>query len=132
MLRLILDSIQILHNDSTTETTVTLKVDEELFTGQQTLADDSFKMVAEATLNALRKYLPPEVELTLDKAAKVNHEGIDKDLLVVTIEYRNTANGEQALLTGTCLSNSEEATQNIAKATLDATNRIISYLMGED
>ena len=131
MLRLILDSIRILDNDNTTEAIVTLKVDDDLFTGQKTLEDDSFIMVAEATLKALRKYLPPEVELTLDKAAKIKHEGIEKDLLVVTVNYRNSANGEQALLTGTCLSNSEEAAQNIAKATLDATNRITSHLMEE-
>jgi hypothetical protein len=128
MLRLILQSVEISENNGQCQATVTLQNGETQLVGTADLTstNDEFVIVAQATLNAVRQALPSNIDLDLDKAAPIKHDSIDKNLLVVTIDY-NT-NGKSVQLTGTCLSNDEKATHNIAKATLDATNRLVAYL----
>lgn len=128
MLRLILQSVEISDNNGQLQAIVTLQNGENQLVGTATLLSgkDEFIIVAEATLAAVRQALPPNINLDLDKAAPIQHDSIDKDLLVVTIDY--DSNGKSVQLTGTCLSNNEQATHNIAKATLDATNRLVAYI----
>jgi hypothetical protein len=129
MLRLILHSVELSKPSSEqTQAIVTLQSGEKQFVGHATrlLTGDDFITVAQATLDAVRQSLSINIELELDKAAPIQHDSIDKNLLVVTVNY--IRNSKTSQLTGTCLSNDEQVVQNIAKATLDATNRLIAYL----
>ncbi len=128
MLRLILHSVEVSENSEQTQAIVTLQNGEKQFVGRATRlsTNDDFIIVAQATLDAVRQALALDIELELDKAAPIRHDSIDKNILVVTVDY--TKDGKTLQLTGTCLSNDEQVVHNIAKATLDATNRLIVYL----
>lgn len=133
MERLILQSVDISQSDNgSPETTIVLKCGADTFTGRATKPenDDELAMVALATIEALRQYLPANVGLQLKKAAKMEHDSIIGNLLVVTIDCDN--NGEYFGLTGSCLSKEEDSVRNIAKATLDATNRLVQFLSDQE
>ncbi|MBN8724892.1 MAG: hypothetical protein J0M03_18280 [Acidobacteria bacterium] len=130
MLRLILQSVEISEQETgERQAIVTLNSGETSFVGssKQLSTQDDYITVAEATLDAVRQVLSIDgIKLELDKAAPIRHDSINNNLLVVTVDY--SKDGKTVQLTGSCLSNDEQATHNIAKATLDATNRIIAHL----
>lgn len=127
MLRLILHSVELSESSGQTQATVILQSGDEEFIGSATRLpnSDNFIVVAQATLEAVSQSLPKNIKLELDKAAPIKHDSIDKNLLVVTVDY--TKNGQAGQLTGTCLSTDEAIVHNIAKATLDATNRLVAF-----
>jgi hypothetical protein len=127
MLRLILHSVELSEDSGQTQATVTLQSGEKEFVGKSKRLpnNDDFVIVAQATLEAVRQSLPKGIELELDKAAPIQHDSLDKNLLVVTVDCKK--DGQISQLTGTCLSNDEKVVHNIAKATLDATNRLVAY-----
>ncbi len=130
MQRLILQSVKLSEGDAgAREAVVVLTAGEREFIGRSLCAEaeDDLAAVALATIESLKQYLPEDVSLRLKKAAKMQHETIHNNLLIVSLDY--TYRGEQSALTGSCLSNDEQAAQNIAKATLDATNRLCTFLL---
>ncbi|KAF0187809.1 MAG: hypothetical protein FD167_6244, partial [bacterium] len=114
MLRLILHSVEVSENSEQTQAIVTLQNGEKQFVGRATRlsTNDDFIIVAQATLDAVRQALALDIELELDKAAPIRHDSIDKNILVVTVDY--TKDGKTLQLTGTCLSNDEQVVHNIA------------------
>lgn len=127
MLRLILHSVELSESSGQTQATVILQGGDKEFIGSATRSQnsDNFIIVAQATLEAVSQSLPKDIKLELDKAAPIKHDSIDKSLLVVTVNY--IKDGQTAQLTGTCLSTDEAVVHNIAKATLDATNRLVAH-----
>ncbi|MEW6735104.1 MAG: hypothetical protein AB1489_27685 [Acidobacteriota bacterium] len=89
--------------------------------------EDNLTAIALATLDALLQYLPMPVKFELKRAAKMQPDTLTNYLLVVMVEL--TYKKERFSLTGTCLSDDANLTYNIAKATLDATNRLVEYLL---
>ncbi|MBI4852274.1 MAG: hypothetical protein HY819_10800 [Acidobacteria bacterium] len=128
MLRLILHSVELSESSGQTQAIVTLQNgDKHLVGSARRLPDnDDFIIVAQATLDAVSQSLSQDIKLELNKAAPIKHDSIDKNILVVTVDY--TKDGQTSQLTGTCLSTDDAMVHNIAKATLDATNRLIAYL----
>jgi hypothetical protein len=134
MQRLILQSVNVSGQAENGYTaTVVLHSGDEIFTGESVspVGEDNLCAVALATLEAVRKYLPMPVQFQLKKAAKMQHENINDDLMIVTVDFI-ADNGERSVLTGSCLSKGVDIMQDAAKATLDATNRIITFLLQQD
>jgi hypothetical protein len=111
------------------EAIAVLRNEERQFVGRIPLSSDYNELMAItlATLDSIRQFLPAPVEFLLKNAAKMQPDPLVKDLFIVKIEM--TYAGKIYSLTGACLGHEEEAASNIAKATLDATNQLIEYVI---
>ncbi len=128
MRRPILKSVNISQQDNQFAAEVVLEGEEQQFIGRAgaSLNEDNLTAIALATLAALEQYIPIKVDFNLKKIAKMQPEALNNYLLIVMVEA--TCQTEQFSLTGTCLSEEATIINSAAKATLDATNRIVEYI----
>jgi hypothetical protein len=89
--------------------------------------DELLGSIALATLEALSSALPEPVSFELKKAAKIYPKFLSDPLLIVMIDchYKDL----DLDLTGACIAKDEKMAVGIASATLDATNRVVSFLL---
>lgn len=132
MQRLILKSASLSSRNAVErEVIVVLTADENEFVGCSTISETNNELhaTAVATLEAIKSYLNLPVEASVKSVGKVHPDPIMDHLFVVTIDMNYQQ--ENFSLIGTCRGSSDEDVQCGAKATLDATNRIVEYLLEE-
>ncbi len=130
MQRIILESADIVEKtDGSREAVVVLQCEGREHVGQISVQDDEHAIhaVAKATLHALKRTTPLAITADLVTAGKVQPEGIQDYLFVVKVDL--CYGQEKFSLTGTCLGKEDDVANGGAKATLDATNRVLDYLM---
>lgn len=113
-----------------TQVKVVLSFGENQFVGRSVVEPDDEDMissVAKATVEALKNLLPSDVSLTLKKATRMQPQFLNDTLLLVMIlcEYDDCV----VDLTGACIANEDRVLYGAAGAVLDATNRIMTFLM---
>jgi hypothetical protein len=89
--------------------------------------EEMLQSVALATLQALKLALPEGVKFVLKSAVKMRPRFLNDPLLVVIIdcEYDDL----NLNLTGACIASDEKVEVGVASAVLDATNRLVSFLL---
>jgi hypothetical protein len=89
--------------------------------------EEMLQSVALATLRALRDLIPNEVSFVLKSAIKLRPNFLDDPLIVVIVDCRY--DDLELNLTGACITKDEKLITGVASAILDATNRLVSYLV---
>jgi hypothetical protein len=119
-------------NNSGREAVVVLRSEERQFVGrcQEGPDKNDLSMVALATLEAIKQFLPMPVEFDLKNAAKMQPDPLIKYLFVAKVDMIH--NTKRFSLTGACLGLENEAEESIAKATLDATNQLVEHLLEQE
>ncbi len=90
---------------------------------------DSLATVATATLKAVQEALPVSVEFSLRNAIKLNPQFLDTPLLVVIADLAYGRSKYE--LTGACQCEEPMMHRGIAQAALDATNRLVQFILSE-
>lgn len=132
--RLILHKVDVLsvtdQGRPRTQAKVTLGLGESLITGRAFVTPDDEEMlrsVALATLQALKAALPEEVTFNLKHATRLRPPFLNEALLVAIIDCQY--DDLELNLTGACIANDEKVVVGMASAVLDATNRLVSFLL---
>lgn len=113
-----------------TQVKVVLSFGENQFVGRAVVDsrdEHMIRAVATATVEALKTVLPSDVSLTLQKATRMQPQFLNDPLLLVLIlcEYDDCT----VELTGACIANEDRLLYGAAGAVLDATNRIMTFLV---
>src|SRR5262249_36300305 len=113
-----------------TQARVVLGLDNQNIVGRVFVMPDDEEMmqtVALATLQALRAVLPEEVQFVLKSTSKLRPQFLNEPLLVVLIDchYQDL----DLDLTGSCIATDENTILGVASAVLNATNRLVGYLL---
>lgn len=90
---------------------------------------DDLCLVAAATLKAVQEALPVSVEFTLRNAIKLTPQFLDTPLLVVIADLAYGRSKYE--LTGACQCEEPMMQRGIAQAALDATNRLVQFILSE-
>jgi hypothetical protein len=113
------------------EAYVVLSLQESRLIGRYTTQqdEDDLAIIANATLDGIKRALPVQVEFTLRNAIRLNPQFLDVPLLVVIAQlmYGNS----RYELTGACQCDETLVQRGIAQATLDATNRLVRFILTE-
>lgn len=125
--RLCIDSIQMYSRHTTVEARVLLKRDDQIFEGTSTGGNSPqvrMRIVAEATLKAVRQFCKKEFLFVLSDVLPINLN--NQKAITVSVLYF-TEKGEVYLIGSSFVNNDES--EAVVKATLDAINRklIINY-----
>ncbi|MCS6885913.1 MAG: hypothetical protein RMM17_09855 [Acidobacteriota bacterium] len=129
MQRIILESADIIEKmDGSREAVVVLRSDTNENVGITAITDEAeaIQAVAKATLHALKRTTPLAITAELATAGKIRPEGMKDFLYIVKVELGYGQ--ERFSLTGTCMGREDDIATSAAKATLDATNRVLEYL----
>ena len=124
--RLICQRVDISSSKDDVSATVVLETNDEEYTGRAACANTPYgrrRMVAEATLNAVREYLHDDNRFTILDAKEL--ETSDLRIQVVLVSSNTVGNGE--ILVGAA-GDMKDPAYGIAKATLDAINRKMQFL----
>lgn len=113
-----------------TQVKVVLSFGENHFVGRSVVDPDDEDMihaVAAATVEALKTLLPADASLTLKKATRMQPQFLNDTLLLVLIlcVYDDCSID----LTGACIANEDRLLYGAAGAVLDATNRVMTFLV---
>ncbi|MBL8148355.1 MAG: hypothetical protein JNN15_00325 [Blastocatellia bacterium] len=117
--------------DSPNEAYVVLSLRNQRVIGRYTPEKDQDELatIATATLDAVQQALPVPVRLNLKNAIKLTPPFLDSPLLVVIVDlYYGKSHFE---LTGACQCEESAVNRGIAQAALDATNRLVSFILSE-
>ncbi|MCS6884808.1 MAG: hypothetical protein RMM17_03745 [Acidobacteriota bacterium] len=132
--RLVLSRIDILSvaekQHTKTQVKVVLCYSKLQFVGRSTVTEDDDYMIyaaASATLEAIKTILPPQISLTLLKASKLQPQFLDNPLLLALVDCKYEE--YSTLLTGACITTDDRLLYGAAGAVLDATNRLISFVV---
>lgn len=135
MARLILIDVKLetLNNapNSPKEATVLLSLKGQRIKGNylgETNQDD-LSVIATATLKAVQEALPVSVEFSLRNAIRLTPQFLDTPLLVVIADLAYGRSKYE--LTGACQCEELVAYRGIAQAALDATNRLVQFILSE-
>ncbi|KAF0241295.1 MAG: hypothetical protein FD167_4025 [bacterium] len=90
---------------------------------------DDLAIVAIATLKAVQDALPVSVEFTLRNAIRLTPQFLDTPLLVVIVDL--VYGRSKYELTGACQCEELVINRGIAQAALDATNRLVQFILSE-
>ncbi|MEW6734887.1 MAG: hypothetical protein AB1489_26590 [Acidobacteriota bacterium] len=131
--RLVLQKVDVLSVNARTQTRVVLALDEQHFVGRVSVCPDDEELIrstALATLDAVQHALPPGVSFMLKNAAKLRPPFLDDPLYVAIVDchYQDL----DLSLTGACIASNEKTLVGIASAVLDATNRLVRFLLGNN
>ncbi|MBI4852710.1 MAG: hypothetical protein HY819_13020 [Acidobacteria bacterium] len=135
MARLILIDVKLEAVNSTpntpTEATVVLSLKGQRITGTHISEpnQEDLAVIACATLNAVQQALPVSVEFSLRNAIRLNPQFLDTPLLVVIADLSYGRSKYE--LTGACQCEEVVAHRGIAQAALDATNRLVQFILSE-
>lgn len=135
MARLILieAKLEAVNSDSNApkEATVVLSLKGKRITGTHISEpnQEDLAIVASATLKAVQEALPVSVEFTLRNAIKLTPQFLDTPLLVVIADLAYGRSKYE--LTGACQCEELVAYRGIAQAALDATNRLVQFILSE-
>jgi hypothetical protein len=113
-----------------TQARVVLALGDCLFFGRVFVPPDDeemFRSVALATLEALQAVLQNSVHFVLKNTFKLYPKYLNEPILVVIIDCNFEDLDVES--TGACISSEEKILFGIASATLDATNRLVSFLL---
>lgn len=116
--------------NSSKKVSVVLSLKGQRITGTHTGENqDTLSTVAAATLRAVQEALPVPVEFTLRNAVRLTPQFLDTPLLVVIADL--TYGRSKYELTGACQCEDTVANRGIAQAALDATNRLVQFILSE-
>lgn len=90
---------------------------------------DDLAIIASATLKAVQEALPVSVEFTLRNAIRLTPQFLDTPLLVVIADLAYGRSKYE--LTGACQCEELVVYRGIAQAALDATNRLVQFILAE-
>ena len=124
--RLICQRVDISSTKDDVSATVVLETNDEEFTGRSVYANTPYgrrRMVAEATLNAVKEYLHDTNRFAVLDVKEL--ETADLKIQVVLVSSNTVGNGE-VLVGAAC--DMKDIAYAIAKATLDAINRKMQFL----
>ncbi len=123
-------------SDSQIEATVILNTQDKTYTGTKKgvdSPDNKIRLVVEATLAALEQSTPKPVKFEISDITIKEFGGQSHKFLVVLLktDYFIQPVGEAIELLGACqLSENGVDAETVARATLDATNRTVSSMLG--
>jgi len=125
--RLVIESIQIYSRSGKIEACVLLKKDDQVYEGISVGGNSSkgrLRVISEATLRAIHRYLKQDFVFTLSDVVKVNL--VDQNIIVVSMIHLNNK-GEEYLSGSAVIKGDED--EAVVKATLNAVNRKLAILL---
>ena len=85
--------------------------------------------IAKATIEAIRQALPVPADIYLRKVLHLQPEFLDNELLVSMVDLY--VDCRRLSLTGCCVCTEKDIPFGVARATLDATNRVVDHLLSK-